>query len=161
MKKKIQTLYEFMSVGNASICGGNNINNEIFKFIGTSYFFAFYYFNKKQAIKDTKKSYLNSNFDLSRKVWNLLDTSVIKSGYKGFLGAISNIKFRLKLFLKKTERTITIEILKEIHDKINSGIISNENFDKETYFDSENEGKLYLLKRDKTLAESKNHFFYF
>ena len=108
MKKKIQQLFEFVSIGNASISEGYQINNEILKLLGTGYFFAFYFFNKKQAVKDTKKSFLTSNFDLSRKVWNLLDTKVIKSGYKGVLTAISNIKFRKKLFLKRTEKVIAV-----------------------------------------------------
>ena len=102
---------------------------------------------------------MNSNFELSRKVWNLLDTTVIKTGYKGFLGTISNINFRLKLFLKKTEEKITIEILKEIHDKIKSGNNSyfNDKNSENFFNEKENEGKLYLLKKDKDLADSKKN----
>jgi len=165
MKKKLTNLFETVSIGNASIIEGNNINNEIFKFIGTGYFFAFYFFNKKQAVKDTKKSFLNSNFDLSRKVWNLLDTKVIKSGYKGVLGTISNIKFRKKLFLKKTEKRINLQDLKKYNEDINSGyllkdkiIFENEieNFE-EIYEQTKEEkkGDLYTLKRDKELNDSK------
>lgn len=123
MRKKIQNLFEFVSIGNASITTGHQINNDILKFVGTGFYFAFYFFNKKQAVKDTKKSFLTSNFDLSRKVWNLLDTKVIKTGYNGVLTAISNIKYRNKFYLKKTEKIVDLEYVKRLNNEIKFGFI--------------------------------------
>jgi hypothetical protein len=172
MKKKLSKLFENVSIGNASIFEGENYNNQIFKFFGTGYFLAFYFFNKKQAVKDTKKSFLYSNFELSRKFWNLLDTKIIKSGYKGVLGTISNIKFRRKLFLKKTEKRIDLKILKKYNDDINSGIIyeqeeiniesSHLNFE-DIYQNKkqEKEGELFTFKRNRKLNDSKIFFLYY
>lgn len=170
MKKKLQKLFEFVSIGNASITTGHQINNEILKFIGTGFYFAFYFFNKNQAVKDTKKSFLNSNFDLSRKVWNLLDTKVIKSGYNGVLFAVSNIKYRKKLYLKKTEKTIDLEYIRKLNEEIQSGLTDktqeklfsrmgaemHEKTD-EILNDLNNKikGDLYILERDQSLKDRK------
>jgi len=173
MKKKLQKLFEVVSIGNASITTSNKIDNEILKFIGTGFYFAFYFFNKKQAMTDTKKSFLTSNFDLSRKVWNLLDTKVIKSGYNGVLFAIANIKFRKKLYLKKTEKTIDLEYLKKINEEIKSGYIdktqerlfSYKRADMQektdeilTDINKKIKGDLYISERDKSLKDRKLYY---
>jgi hypothetical protein len=168
MKKRLQNLFEFISIGNSSIYEGDNIDNEILKVFGTSFNFAFYFFNKIRAVEDTKKSFLNSNFYLSRKVWNLLDGAVIKKGFKGALGVICSVKYRQKLFLKKTENTITLDLLKEIHNKIKSGFIQNQNLNEyeseninininnnSSLNENSNEKKLYMYKRDKEINDSK------
>jgi len=172
MKKKLQKLFEFVSIGNASITTGHQINNDILKFIGTGFYFAFYFFNKNQAVKDTKKSFLNSNFDLSRKVWNLLDTKVIKSGYNGVLFAISNIKFRKKLYLKKTEKRIDLEYVRKLNEEIKYGFMDKTQKSlysrigpdvKERTSDIVTEIKdiinsdLYLTQRKKELKDGKIH----
>ncbi len=176
MKKKLQKLFEVVSVGNASITTGNQINNEILKYIGTGFFFAFYFFNKKEAVKDTKKSFLTSNFDLSRKVWNLLDTKVIKSGYNGYLTAITYIKYRKKLYLKKTEKTIDLKYLIKINEEIKYGFIdkthemlysriggeiqdkTNQPIDN---ISDRNKNNLFLTERDKTQKEGLNIILYY
>jgi hypothetical protein len=172
MKYKLQELFEFISIGNSSIYEGDNLGHEILKIFGTSFNFAFYFFNKKLAIEDTKKSFLNSNFHLSRKVWNLLDGAVIKSGFQGALGTICNIKYRKKLFLKKTENIITMEVLMDIDNKIKSGFIQNQNYSGFEYENTndnlssnlDKEKKLYIYKRNKDFNDGILkflQFFYF
>ena len=121
MRKKLETLFNVVYIGNASLSTANNITNDILKFIGTGFCFAFYFLNPKKAIQETKKSFINTKFDLSIKVWNLLDTRVIKSGYNGVLFAIANISFRKKLFLLKTEKQIDVQYLQRSNEEIKDG----------------------------------------
>ena len=173
MRKKLQKLFDFVSIGNASIATSHQIDNDVLKFIGTGFYFAFYFFNKNQAVKDTKKSFLNSNFDLSRKVWNLLDTTVIKTGYNGVLSAISNIKYRKKLYLKKTEKTIDIDYIKKLNEDIKNGYIDKtqeklflriedemheKTIDLLNNLNNKIKGDLYILKRDKSIKIRKYIF---
>ena len=160
MKKKLQKLFDLVSVGSASISTGNTYRDDIMKFIGTGFFLAFYFFNKKEAAKETKKSFLTSNFDLSRKVWNLLDTTGIKSGYNGVLNAITKIKFRQKLYFKKTVKTIDAVYVTRLNEEIKYGFVDRE---KEENFNNpnvneeseENKKELFLIEGNPDLKDRK------
>jgi hormone-sensitive lipase len=121
MRKKIQNLTSFVTLGNASIYKGFSFENKYMKYIGTGYYMAYFFFNRKRAHLDSKKFSLKPEFELSRKVWNLLDTKGIKHGYKGLLVGISSVKTREKLYVKKMAKPITLEYIKEINTMLENG----------------------------------------
>jgi hormone-sensitive lipase len=125
MRKKIQKFISLIIMGNASVHKGFSFENNYMKFIGTGYYIAYFFFNRKRALLESKKFALKPQLELSRKVWHLLDTKGIKHGYKGLLYGIASIKTREKLFFKKTSKPITIEYLHDINEKLNHG---NKNF---------------------------------
>ena len=119
MRKRIKNLNGFIILGNASVSRGYVEQNEFFKFFKTGYYMTYYFFNKKSAYRESKKFNLQNNPELNRAVWNLLDTKGVKHALKGFLTGIYGIKFREKLFIKKTKPTITLPYIKKLMIKIN------------------------------------------
>ncbi len=109
----------FIILGNASVSRGFVEHNEFLKFIKTGYYMTYYFFNKKSAYRESKKFTLENNPELNRAVWNLLDTKGVKHALKGFLTGIYGIRFRKKLFLKKTKPIITLHYIKKLIGKIN------------------------------------------
>jgi hormone-sensitive lipase len=117
MKKKLQNLLDLIVLGNASISKANNFNNKYLKFFGAGYYMAYYFFNKKFASIQSKRFSVRPETELSRMVWNLLDTKGIKHGLKALLYGIQNIKFKKKLYLRKTEKQININYIKKLLEK--------------------------------------------
>lgn len=79
---------------------------------------AFFFFNKKRASLESKKFAIKQDTVLARQVWNLLDTRGVKHALKGLLYGISNIKYRRKFYFKKTQRQITLELVKKLSEQI-------------------------------------------
>jgi hypothetical protein len=104
-----------VNLSNAAVAKGQKFKKSFYKAIGTGFFLAFYYFNKDHAEIETKRLAVNPKFEVAHKVWNLLDTSVIKQFY---VKSLPSIKYRNKLFVKKYEREINLEYIAVLIEKI-------------------------------------------
>src|SRR5690242_19929928 len=108
MKKKMRNLISFVILSNASVSKGFAYENKIIKFFGTGYYMAYYFFNKKNASLESKRFVLKGDNELNRAVWNLMDTKGIKHMLKGLLVGMIPVKFRTKLYFKKTKKQISL-----------------------------------------------------
>jgi hypothetical protein len=143
MKKKMRNLINFVIMSNASVSKGFAYENKIMKFFGTGYYMAYYFFNKKHASLESKRFILKGDNELNRAVWNLLDTKGIKHMLKGLLVGIVPVKYRNKLYFKKTKNAITLDYIQTLLDKIKHKKVAhlNDSMIETHYLDSNNEGQ--------------------
>ena len=121
MKTKLQGLFDFVILGNASVSRGFTFDNNYLKFLGTGYYMAYFFFNQRKAALESKKFAIKAEFELTRRVWNLLDTRGIKHLLKGLLAGLHSIKYRKKLYVKKTKKPLTIEYIRTLIEQVQKG----------------------------------------
>ena len=68
MKKKLQNVYDFVTLGNASVFKGEKFKEEFSKFFGTGWYMAYFFFNLKEAKTESKKFFINPSTEVARKV---------------------------------------------------------------------------------------------
>jgi len=85
---------------------------------------------------------------LNYQVWNLIDTKGIKNLFKL---ALPSIKFRKKLFVKKTMPEIDIEYIKRILSNIHSE-------EKEISYNFEASYTTVIKNKDSNISSEKNHY---
>ena len=71
MNKKLQHLFDYVILGNASISKGDKFQENYSKFIGTGWYMAYFFFNKKEAIIQSRKLFINPSAEIARKVINI------------------------------------------------------------------------------------------
>jgi len=158
MRKRMKHLNGFIILGNASVSRGFVEQNEFFKFFKTGYYMTYFFFNKKSAYRESKKFTLKNNPELNRAVWNLLDTKGVKHALKGLLTGIYGIKFRKRLYVKKTKPQITLNYIKNLIAKINEGNMMY-NFSSH-YLDESFHLPVGDLLKTKVLANEANGIYY-
>jgi hypothetical protein len=122
MKEKLNKLFNFIMLANSSVSRGYTFSqNNYLKFLGTGYYMAYFFFNKKKAKIESKKFAIKAEFELCRQVWNLMDTRVLKHALKGLLAGIASIKYRKKLFFKKESKEITMDYIRSVIDSFKKG----------------------------------------
>lgn len=110
----MQNLFDFVILGNASIAQGYTYKHKYLKILGSGYYMAYFFFNRKRAHLVNKKFNIKPDFETARAVWNLLDTRGIKHALNINLSVILPIKFRKKLYLKKTMPEIDKDYIKNL-----------------------------------------------
>jgi hypothetical protein len=118
LKKKLQNVYDMVILGNASMSKGHNeFSGKFSKILGTGWYFAYFFFNKKQANIQSIKFAINPDYEVAQKIWNMLDTKGIKSLLKITL---PGVKYSKKWYLRRTEQPITLERITKLIEKANS-----------------------------------------
>ena len=122
MNKKLQHLFDYFILGNASISKGDKFQENYSKFIGTGWYMAYFFFNKKEAIIQSKKLFINPSAEIARKVinilskvWNLVDTKGIKNLYKL---ALPSIKYRKKLYFRRNLPEVNLGFISDMLFKL-------------------------------------------
>ncbi len=167
IKKKLQSLFDLICVSNAAVSSGYKYNSNYLKILGTGYFMAYYFFNSKRANLEVKKSSFNPKFEVAQRVWNLLDTNVIKQVYTKSLPGVA---YRKRLFFKRQSPEITLQLISNLIDNIRSKGFSvvNENIINTHYNDEnmltinnvEEEGDLFKAFVDNEESKSNNNNIY-
>jgi hormone-sensitive lipase len=147
-----------MALSNAAVFNGYKFQPTYLKILGTGYFLAYFFFNSKQAELHNKSYSVQPSFEISHRVWNLLDTNGIKQFYSKYL---PSIKFREKLFLKKNDKEINKEYLAELIKLIKDGGIKRMQSEilNSSYISSNTEndlhrGELFLTRGKKEIQNS-------
>ena len=70
MKQKMKELFNFIILGNAAVSKGHEITTDYLKILGTSFYFAYFFFNSKKAKLQSQKYSLKPNFDIAKKVFD-------------------------------------------------------------------------------------------
>jgi hypothetical protein len=104
-------LFDMITLSKATVKTTHKFNQPYLKILGTGYFFVYYYINSKEAQIESKKMSIQPNFEIMQRMWNLLDTSIIKELY---VQSLPSIKYREKIYLKKNEIEITKEYIREL-----------------------------------------------
>jgi hypothetical protein len=167
MKKKMRGLLSFVILSNASVSKGFMYENRIIKFFGTGYYMAYYFFNKKNASLESKRFVLRGDNELNRAVWNLMDTKGIKHMLKGLLVGMIPVKHRTKLFFKKTKKTISLEYVQELLERIknkkcghlNDSMIDSHYLDNRAEIGHTSDGPLLMTNVSRTDRESKSIYY--
>lgn len=69
MEKKLQNLFNYVILGNASVSKGDTFKQNYSKFIGTGWYMAYFFFNQKEAKTQSKKFFINPSAEIARKVY--------------------------------------------------------------------------------------------
>jgi len=102
-------------LGNASVSKGfTGFSATPMKIIGTGWYMAYYFFNKKRAKTQSLKFSINPDLEINKTIWNLMDTKGIKSLLKL---TMPSIKFRNNYYFRKTVKTIDFEMLDALIEK--------------------------------------------
>jgi hypothetical protein len=67
MEKKLDKVFEFVILGNASVSKGDSFKENFSKVLGTGWYMAYFFFNSKEAKIQTKKFFINPSTDIARK----------------------------------------------------------------------------------------------
>ena len=122
MRKKIQIIYDMISLSTSFVSKSFEIDNKVLKVFGTGFYMTNYFFRKKSSDIQYKKFLTNPNIDVLKEVWGLLDWKIIKKGMKIQLPSIS---FREKLYVQKHTK-IDLKIINEyITDFANKQFFEN------------------------------------
>lgn len=111
-----------MTLTNAALSKGLNYKPTYLKVIGTGYYMAYFFFNKKKAQLQNKRFNVNPRFEIAHKAWNLLDTKGIKQAFKI---SLPNIKTRKKFYLRVNEKRIDKQYLNELKELVKNQKMSN------------------------------------
>jgi len=125
-------------VSNAALSSGYKYKVETLKVLGIGFFLAFYFFNSKGAQIQVKKFSLNPDNEVALKMWNFLDTKLIKNIYTTSLPRVS---FRKNLYLLKNEKQINKEFLSTLINQVKNNK-KDIFFDKMSEFNSQSERNL-------------------
>jgi hypothetical protein len=118
LKKKLQKVFNMVILGNASVSKGHGeFNSKYSKILGTGWYFAYFFFNKKKANIQSIKFTINPNYDIAKILWNMLDAKGIRNLLKL---TMPGVKYSKKWFFKRTEPEITLDVIKELMEKINN-----------------------------------------
>lgn len=151
IKKKLQHVFNMVILGNASLSKGfDAFKSNYLQIIGSGWYFAYFFFNKKQASIQSLKFSINPNFEVANKIWNMLDAGGVREILKL---TMPSVKFSHKWYLKRTEPEINLEIIKSLIYKIETDSLDlkkEENFDE---VDSDFTNFKSKVKPDKYLAE--------
>ncbi len=69
MKRKMEEVFNFVILGNAAVSKGYEFHSEYLKILGTSFYFAYYYFHSSKAKIQCQKYSLHPNFEVAKKVY--------------------------------------------------------------------------------------------
>ena len=118
MRQKTERIFDMIILGSASIHKSNQIPEGVLRSLGTGLFMTMFFFAKESANTQNLKFQTKPNLDVAQKVWNLLDTQGIKHGLELTLAGISNIAYRNKMYLKRTEPELNLDYLKFLNEVI-------------------------------------------
>jgi hypothetical protein len=119
IKKKLQNVFNMITLGSASISKGfDQFSNKYSQIIGSGWYFAYFFFNKKQASIQNIKFSLNPNYDVAQTIWNMLDAKGIKNILKL---ALPRVKYSKKWFFRKTEPEIDLNTINCLIEEVRSG----------------------------------------
>lgn len=90
---------------------------ESLRYFGIGIYMAYFYFNKRKAILQWKKFFINPNAEAARTVWNLMDTRLLQFFFQLLL---PKIKYRKILYLKRTYFELTKESVLELIKQCNN-----------------------------------------
>ena len=108
-------MLEFVVLGNASVSKAfTNFTATPMKVLGTGWFMAYYFFNKKQSKIQAMKFSNKPDFEIQKMIWNLMDAKGIKTMMKV---AMPGIKFRKNLYLLKTAKILDFDFLDKLFEK--------------------------------------------
>lgn len=114
VKKKLQQVFNAIILGNSSVSKGyGEFNSNYLKVLGTGWYMAYFFFNKKKANIQNIKFSINPNFKVAQKIWTILDAKGIKSLLKITLPGVG---FSKKYYIKRTEDELTMEELSILID---------------------------------------------
>jgi len=68
MKQKMKDVFNFVILGNAAVSKGNEFSAEYLKVLGTSFYFAYFFFHSSKAKIQSQKYALQPNFEVAKKV---------------------------------------------------------------------------------------------
>ena len=161
LKKKLQQVFDMIILGNASVSKGHNqFDSKYLKILGSGWYMAYFFFNKKQASIQSIKFSINPNFDVAHKIWNMLDSKGIKDLLKLTL---PRIKYSKRWYLKKTEEEITFEKIKNLNEQclnfeaISTTIKNSTNFQEKLDTKSSHEDLDNLILRKIQPIDSNNY----
>ncbi len=98
-----------MILGNASVSTAfRGFSFTAMKILGTGWYMAYYFFNKKRAKIQSLKFNINPDLEITKVIWNLMDTKGIKTLLKLTL---PGIRYRKNLFLLRTAKKLDFEFL--------------------------------------------------
>jgi hormone-sensitive lipase len=118
LKKKLQKVFDMIILGNASVSKGHGeFNSKYSKILGTGWYFAYFFFNKKKANIQSIKFSINPNYDIAKVLWNMLDAKGIRNILKL---TMPRINYSKKCFLLRTEPEITLDYINDLLVKIKS-----------------------------------------
>ncbi len=105
-------------MANAAVSKGNQITDRFLRGLGIAWYLTFYFFNQRMASLQCKEFFISPKAEVARKVWNLVETKPIL-----FLSKLTlqPIHFRRKLYLKRTDPEITLELILEYLENCENG----------------------------------------
>jgi len=122
MNKRIKSFHDLVYVSNAALSSGYRYHQDYLNVIGTGFFMAFYFFNSKGAQIQVKKFSLNPDHKIALKMWNILDTDLVKQLYTT---SLPRVTFRKKLYLLKQEKEINKDLLADMIEGIKTNKIDS------------------------------------
>lgn len=147
----MKNVYNNVIIANASVSKGFEMGNSYFRNLVIGYYMAYFFFNKKKAIQQSKIFFINPNAEAARRVWNLLDTKVIQTLFKM---SLPKIKYRKILFLKRTDYEVTKERALEYIQK-NNNLSQNPIIFK---INNTNQDKIFLGEKfQENVSKANNH----
>jgi len=72
----MKDVFDFVILGNAAVSKGQEFTANYLKILGTSFYFAYFFFNSKKAKIQSQKYSLQPNFDVAKKVNNITINSI-------------------------------------------------------------------------------------
>lgn len=112
MQKQLQKVFDGVSLGYASVSKVyKDFNSNFMRKANTGLYMAYYFFNKKKALTESKKFLMKPEGVVSQTIWNMLDQKPLKTMIKV---ALPGIKFNKKYYLKRIVPIITLDTIVEL-----------------------------------------------
>ena len=154
MRTKINKVFDMIILGSACVSKSLEIEPGVSRTLGTGFYMAHYFFNRKSATLQAQKINIDPNVQDVRQVWSLLDNKVLKTGIKL---SLPSIRYRQKFYVKRINEEITYEYITELNSKLSINMESLTNYLSNSIKNDFRpaEGKLYCKSLDK--EERKNY----
>ena len=116
IKKSIKKILDLVQTEYASVSKTCNEHEaKSIRTVVSGFYMAYFYIFKKKASSESKKFLLDPDTKITLTIWNLMDTK----GIKGILRiAYPKIKYISKYLFKRTEPSITLNIIKQLTESI-------------------------------------------
>ena len=139
--KRLKVLFDFVTIGYASISKSKSNLNSTFKmYTSFGLYSTLFFFNRKKAITESKNFLMKPELNALLTLWNMLDNPLF---YKFSKIALPSIKYNHTFFIKKTQKKINIKLIEELSQK-------TQNFN---YFDEEESKIIHELFTNKNNDE--------
>jgi hypothetical protein len=118
VSKKVKLVHNHVIIANAAVSKGYQLTDKFLRGLGIGWYLTYYFFNQTKANLQCKQFFISPKPEVAREVWNLLETKPMLLLSKL---ALQPISFRRKLYLKRTDPEISLELIREYLNNCKDG----------------------------------------